>query len=211
MSELLIGTEESSRAAHRSRPVVTEKDPGESRQREPGTLVYWLLLVTSLLVIALAAYQYAQQRGAMSEAQANLDECEQVVEEIARLQKRPRLATSNLGSSQDTSQRIAAAIEAAGIPSKSLQSMSPSPEARLGVSDYRERTTRLDFRGVALAKLHAFESQLRKGSGLTVSELTISVPNRADLREVGGASKELEFWNAQLTLTELIYSPTSPR
>ncbi|MEM8734782.1 MAG: hypothetical protein AAGG44_11195 [Planctomycetota bacterium] len=179
--------------------------------REAGSWIYWVLVAASFIVLGSALFQYQERRRTLSEAQANLAECKKVVREIAQLKTRPRLAASNLGSSQDTSQRIASAMEAAGIRSNSLQSMSPSPVARIGLSDYRERITRLEFRGVMLSKLVAFEGQLKDGSGLTVSEFAIYAPNRAELQKLDLASKGSEFWNARLTLTELIYSPTSPQ
>lgn len=74
---------------------------------------------------------------------------------------------------------------------------------RLGNTDYKQRQTQVRIDGIELGRLSGFQSALNEREGLYLRDLILT-PG-----EGTNASIATEVWDARLTLTQLIYSPTS--
>ena len=170
------------------------------------SFLYWILLGTSLLFSVTAIQQYFSTRTQLEDERQNLVECRSIAEQLGTLATRPKLASIESSASDTGATRINAAIRDAGIASTSLRAVSPSPTIRLGATDYQQRETTIDFAKVTLMQIVLFEQSLDAGLGLTLSESTLSVPEDTSL----GSTVE-ELWDARLTLTQIIYSPKSPK
>ena len=100
---------------------------------------------------------------------------------------------------QELAKRIEAASKKAGLPLSQLVRITPSRAARLGDSVYMRKPTRIDLRAVGLPELVVFLHALSSGpNAFIVHSLRLSPPHEAE---------QTELWNAEITLTYLVYSP----
>lgn len=160
----------------------------------------------SVLFLAAALQQYLGSRASLEKEGQSLAECQGIAEQLNQLATRPKLASVDSSANQSGANQINAAIQKAGIDSISLRSVSPSPTVRLGTSDYQQRETTVSFTNVSLTQIVLFEQGLNAGLGITLSDLTLSIPEEAN-----ATAAEAELWDARLTLTQIIYSPKSPK
>jgi hypothetical protein len=121
--------------------------------------------------------------------------------EIERLNNAPRIASLEMESPDEISQRITSALKRLKSSATSLQSVDPQPPRRIAKSEYQIRATEVELGQVKLSDLARFITALTKdGQGLEVRDIVLS--------ETRTASKTSETWTARLTLTQVIYSPT---
>jgi len=169
-------------------------------------LLYSTLTALSLIVLLWAASSLIAASHALQSSRSEIEECRNIADDIRRLRSQPRIASQQIESPQRMLQRISASIGVASIPPQALLSVSPTEPIRIGSTHYRQRATQLILDGVTLRMLAEFSSSLEKGgNGLYLRDLILT---RSDSDGVN-ASKDEETWDARLTLTQLIYSPTS--
>jgi hypothetical protein len=154
----------------------------------------------------MAFQQYFISRNALEEERRSLSECRTIAQQLKQLATRPRLASVESATSESGAKQINVAIANAGIASTSVRSVSPSPAMRLGGSDYQQRETTVNLANVSLMQIVVFEQGLNAGLGVTLSKLALSIPENAS-----SVSTQTELWDASLTLTQIIYSPKSPK
>ncbi|MEM7475740.1 MAG: hypothetical protein AAF483_12175 [Planctomycetota bacterium] len=173
---------------------------------EQFTNRWWLsaaLLLTSLVVFLWCLSEYRAARRNLSVAAENLEECQDLGAKIAAWNTRPLVASLDATSSQELTQQITACVRQANIPARALKSISPMDSVRLGNTDYKQRQTQVRIDGIELGRLSGFQSALNEREGLYLRDLILT-PG-----EGTNASIATEVWDARLTLTQLIYSPTS--
>ncbi len=160
----------------------------------------WTSVAALLLTVAVAwsvAVMF-EHRGAASRSEEDLAACRRLVGEIQSLRSGPTVAWAKDVGVQELGQRIQQASTAAGLDPASLQSVSPQPARRVGDSPYLDKPTALSFRGVALPSLVTMLVSLTRESALSVRDLRL----RAPAGDEAGA-----LWDAEVTLTYLLYSP----
>ncbi len=176
----------------------------QPRQRE-----VWLIggmALASLALAIVAAGELLSANRQFESTAADLQNCERMVGEMQTLKNRPRIASLDIESPQQTIDRVLAAQQLSTIATDSLVSVSPTAPMRLGNTDYQQRLTELVFSSVPLDKLASFTRAIDENEdGLLVSQLTLTPTPNASIN----ASNPAETWGARLTLTQLIYSPTS--
>ncbi len=170
------------------------------------SLLFAGLLAVSAIVLLTTANEWLKVNREFVSASQDLGQCQQLVREIAGLRHRPRVASLESESPQQTIGRVIEAQGQCQIAPQSLVAVSPTAPTRLGNTEYQVRTTELVLQQVALDQLHRFASALgRNDDGQVVRELSLTPePARNAI-----ASNGLELWNTRLILTQLIYSPTS--
>jgi hypothetical protein len=142
----------------------------------------------------------AKQRDmALSEAE-NLGECRTVARQIESLRTRPTVASAEDMEIQELGQRIENAFRQTGMSADSLEGVFPQSARRVGDTPYLRKPTALVLRGVNLGQFAGFLYHLSDGSGLTVRDLRLRTPH--------GSNRD-ELWDAEATLTYLIYSPAA--
>lgn len=163
-----------------------------------------LLLV--VLLSALLVFTTAWSYGRLSDSRANaaiaaqeLSECRALAEGIKQLSHKPTLAAENEIATGQLAQRIESAARSASLPVESIIRLSPEPARRVGRSPYEEKPTRLHLRSVQLSQLLPFMHALTDTQGgLRIKTIRLSAPRE---------DAATELWNADLTLTYLIYAP----
>jgi hypothetical protein len=164
------------------------------------------LLLLSMIMLSLGVNHWRAAQRAFGSAVEDLELCQRLTQDIVALRDRPRVASLEIESPQQTIDRISAAQSLSQISSDSLVSVAPALPTRFGNTAYQTRNTELTLQHITMAQLHQFASAMHDNNqGLVVGEMNIT-PDPAGRMD---ASNTMEWWNARLVLTQLIYSPTS--
>lgn len=164
-----------------------------------------VMLVGVMLAMLTVATAWSVQvmladRAAANGAAADLAECRQLATSIEALRHKPRIAAAEDIGAVMLGQRITTASQQAQLPQQALDGIFPQSARRMGNSPYAQKPTTLVLRDVTLAQLVKFLYHLTEGeSGLTVRDLRLRAPRG----ETAGA----EQWDAEATITCLIYQP----
>ncbi|MFK8115060.1 MAG: hypothetical protein AB8B91_22860 [Rubripirellula sp.] len=179
-----------------------------------------LRLLIGLMIGMLAVYaafsvmaaRDAQQR--LSRAWDNLRETDVKLKEIEQLKNVPRVASLNLESPGDIAKRIDSALKAAGLGPELLNQNPDAPQP-IQKTDYQLRSTTIDLAACTMPQIVKFCDALHDvETGSVVRDIILTAPpvvesgrqNASTRAKRGGQEK----WEAQLTLTQMIFSPKSP-
>jgi hypothetical protein len=169
---------------------------------EKRQMVLMGLMLAMLAVAAVWAVDaMASSRRAAEADAADLAVCRDLAAELAALRKQPAVASSEAIDVQQLGDRIQAASQQAGLASQ-LEGVFPQSPRRMGDSPYVQKPTSLSLRGVTLGQLATFVFQLTSDGALNVRDLR--------LRSRTGDPDD-SLWDAEATLTYLIYQPTTSR
>jgi hypothetical protein len=165
-----------------------------------------ILVGVMLVLLAAAAAWNASwmlaQRDAAQHASDDLAACRELTATILSQRDKPAVAAAEAMGVQELGKRIEAAFGMAQIASSSLGGVDPQTAHRVGDSPYLRKPTSLSLRGVSPRQVATFLFCLTDESGLSVRDLRLSTPHGGG---AGGA------WDAEATLTYLIYSPAKTR
>ena len=140
----------------------------------------------------------------LAEARADLGEVQQMLADIERLKYAPKVAALQLESPAEITNRIALALRAAGLSKSNLLKEEPLDPQRIQRTDFDLRTTTIDLTPTTLPKIIKFCDALRdEETGTIVRDITLTEPQSG---ENGGNQ---ENWEAELVLTQMIFSPKS--
>lgn len=161
-----------------------------------------LAAVLTVALIGMAGWSFGQLRSGRAAAETaarSLSDCEAIASQIRSLTERPAAAAAAELQVSLLTKGIERAAQSARLSPQSLVRISPQPLRRLADTAYQEKPTQLELRGLSLQQLMAFIHILSTdGSGLRVSALRVAAPR---------GQEESELWDAQATLTYLVYAP----
>ncbi len=167
-----------------------------------------VLIAVALFVLGVYAIFSVLEAGSaqsrLSAARSDLAEMARMLGEIERLKQAPKVAALQLESPAEITNRIAAAREAAGMPQSSLLKEEPLDPQRIQRTDFELRSTAIDLAPATLPQILRFCDGLRdEETGSVVRDITLSIP------QSGASGGGQERWETRLTLTQMIFSPTS--
>lgn len=170
----------------------------------------WLILI-AMAILGLYAFLSFRSAGSaakrLAEAQNDLNETTIKLGDVRRLRTAPKVAALQLEAPSEITNRISAAREAAGIPQSSLLSQQPQEPQRVGRSDFEQRSTTIKLSSLSMQQILAFCDALRdEQTGTIVRDLTLASPQSRQAAQFAGGS---ESWEAEMTLTQMIFSPKS--
>lgn len=184
-------------------PRMSSQDSGK-----PDAARDWFVsiafLLTSFLVMSWSVGELRSANRSLTDSSASLRACRKLGFEISQLTSQPRMASFDVESPQQMIQHVTDSISRAEIPRSALVSVLPSEALRIGSSDYQQRQTQLQLRGVSLPLLAEFYNALEIENGLYLRDIILTEGTDNSI-----ASNGSEIWDARLILTQLIYSPTS--
>lgn len=157
------------------------------------------------MLAATAAWNISwmfSQRDGTQQASDDLAACKELTAAILSQRDKPAVASAEAMGVQELGKRIEAASGRAQVPASSLEGVVPQTAHRVGDSPYLRKATSLSLRGVSPRQVATFLYCLTDESGLSVRDLRLSTPHGGG---AGGA------WDAEATLTYLIYSPAKTR
>lgn len=167
-----------------------------------------LLVAIAIGVLGLySVFEIADSRSAarrLSLARADLDEVKVKLAEIDRLKTAPRVAALSIESPAEITNRISAARQKAGLPQSSLIREQPQAPQRIGRTDFELRLTTIQLAPSTLPQILAFCESLRdQQTGSLVRDLRITPSQN------GAGPAGQETWEAEMILTQMIFSPKS--
>lgn len=173
-------------------------------QRSTIGFVVTLTLLGALAIAAHVARLGAQRRERSQ--REDLDDCRSMASQIERLRTGRQRALLKTKPSDELNRKIADWASRVGIPADRLIRIEPQQPSRIGDTPYLQQVTELEIMQTELPKLiELAQASQRDEEGLKVSSMRLSLP-RLESDKDGP-----EQWNIELTLTYLIYSPTSNR
>jgi hypothetical protein len=167
-----------------------------------------LITMSSLIVLLIAALVWSYGRlsdahGLAQRSAEDLARCAQFTKKIQQLQAKPAVARDVELQTGEFASRLETAARGAGITLDQIVRVSPEAARRVTEGPYKEKPTRLEIRSVSLQQLVALLHPLSTGErAQNVRSIRLSQPHEADRPNV---------WNAEITLSYLIYSPTRDR
>ncbi len=161
-----------------------------------------IAVMLAMLVIAAAwnVLWMLDQRETALGAARDLADCKVLAGEIRALRDAPAVAAAEAMGVQELGRRIEAASRQVGLGKDALEGVLPQAPRRLGNTPYVQKPTVLAIRGVTLRQAALFLHHLTAESGLSVRDLRLRIPHGDVPRDV---------WDAEATLTYLMYVPTA--
>ena len=163
-----------------------------------------ILIGTMLVMLAIAAAWNVNwmmdQRDQARHAARQLAACRALAQQIDALRDQPAVASSEAIGVQELGQRLADAARKANLGDRRPRSVRPQSARRVGDSPYLRKPTDLALRGLSLQQTAAFLHHLTAASKLTVQDLRLRTPH---------GNINADTWNAEATLTYLVYEPAS--
>lgn len=163
-----------------------------------------LIFLATLTIGAGWSYLWmSADREAAESSRDNLQACLQLTTQIKKLREKPLWAGSSTRSAGELARILETSAKKANIPAGSIVQIDPQPARRLGKTAYKEQPTHIELQDIALKQLVFLLLELTdEESGAELAELRLSAP-----RDEPSSSEKQELWNAEVTLTHLIFSP----
>lgn len=171
-----------------------------SRQR------FWIAAALVMLALyALLSVQDARSASSrLQQARGDLKEIEEKLVQIQQLKAAPRVAALDLESPDEIVNRVATALQSARLPQSALVDQVSTKPQRIQRSDFKLRSITIKLQPASLLQIIRFCDALRdEETGTVVRDLTLTEPKNSL------ASGREEKWEAELILTQTIFSPTS--
>ncbi|NQU23851.1 MAG: hypothetical protein HQ567_21425 [Candidatus Nealsonbacteria bacterium] len=167
-----------------------------------------LFVVMFVGLTALAVWSYFRLVSGHRVAQVaaeNLDRCRRLADQIDGLCETPMQAWLESQAPQEKlTLHVQQAAQTAQIDESSLIRIDPQPGHRVGETDYLSEPTLLQMRSVSLRQLVGFLKEVTAGqAALQVESICLSAPRSV------ASSEKAETWTAEVTLTQLVFSPKS--
>lgn len=162
----------------------------------------WLLsaaaALATLVLCLLQNREISADRAAHASALERVQQMAQDGRRISLLGQAPRRASDRERPNDELLSQVQEAMNRVRMRPDQWERSQPSPPRRLGNSPYRQVVTLLSLRRVSLQQVGALcHSLISEDPSLNVSQLRLSAAPR----------QQSSSWNAELTLTYLIYSP----
>jgi len=169
--------------------------------RQPILVGVMLVMLTAIAAWSLST-MFASRSDAMTTAQS-VSQTKLLAEQIVALRTEDNDAQSQGEASQQDQalrQRIQLAAGRAGLAADGpwLESVDPRAPSRVGDTPYQRLPTEVRLRGVPMRQLVTLLFHLTDKSNLEVHELRLTPAD---------AASDQNIWDADATLTHLIYSP----
>lgn len=185
-------------------------DPVRRRRWAAG----FLAVLAAYAAVGVFDVRSASRR--LEQARADLDETREKLAEIREASARPKVASLQAEQPAEITNRIDHARRSAGLPESAMIRVLPGSPQRIGRSDFELRATEIELASATLPKLVRFiEALSDEETGSKVRDVRIGLPESMRRRTGNGtpdrqkAQGEVERWKTEMTLTQMIFSPTS--
>ena len=164
-----------------------------------------IFLMTALAITAVYLCGESQSaRWAADEALRQSNESGEYARKIIELREKPELITAEFRSSLQIAQFIKAAMTIAEIPDEQLIRIEPRGTQRISKTPYLAQPFHLELQKVTMPQLVRFLHHLSVHDQLETSDLRLHVSRETF---VGRGEEGSELWNAELVLTNVLFSP----
>lgn len=172
-------------------------DKTKAKHRSPLAVAVCCLMLLSLWAW-LEARTLASSRDSYVALVGQVEQMQADMIALRALRTAPRRATERERPNHELLAEVRQAMDKADMAPERWVGSDPSQPVRIPKSPYKKLRTRLTFENVTLQELVAVAFHLVEADpALTVSSIRITAP----------PTKTATNWNAELTLSYLIYSP----
>lgn len=164
------------------------------------------VMLAGFVALSIWSYlQLKQNRGASAAAAASLQECRELAGQIHDLRAQPLRAGLWAHSRTELAERIEESANNAQVPFAHVMRIDPLGARRIDNTAYLQQATSVQLESITLKQLVTLVSSLTESDGgLQVPAIRLLVSKNAPRASTGA-----EIWDAEVTLTYLIFSPTS--
>lgn len=181
----------------------TKADPSEKLSTNHLRTLLVLLMFCACVTLIWTSSQFYKKHKMASAAKAETQQCLLIVDKIIQARTKPSFAVVDPQSTAKITEQIEFSLKESGIPVGNLIRVDPRPPKRIGKSCYKKQYTHLELHNATLPSLVRFLHILSDTDlKLNISELKLRTPRRDDK-----TINEKEFWQTELVLTQLIFSP----
>ena len=161
-----------------------------------------LFLFAGLSILAFWLYgELGRAHHGALEAASNARICQEFSSRIIELKKKPELIADKMSTTAQIAQSVEMAMQEAAITGDKLVRIEPRSAIRFEKTPFLLQPSHLEMRELSMEQLIRFLHVLSTRSRLEATDLRLHAP-RTVASETG-----LELWNAELVLTNTIYSP----
>lgn len=148
------------------------------------------IALTVLGIYALLSVSHAPSaQDRLDQVRRDFAEINEKMSQIRQLQSAPRVAALGLETPDEIVNRVAAALQSAGLPPSALSDQTSSQPVRVQRSDFKLRSITIKLKPATLLSIFKFCESLRdEETGTTVRDLTLSEPR--DGTAVNGAGRD---------------------
>ena len=161
-----------------------------------------LCLTLTILLMATVAWTYDHYRtntAAAENAARDLHACRRLSSSIENLRRLPQSAASQENLAAEVTGLVEQAAKTAGTPANCLARIAPDQPRRLGDTVFKEKPTHVLLKQVTLEQfLRLLESVQAANRGLGIRSVSLRAPQPEDIGP---------YWNAEFTVSLLIYDP----
>lgn len=162
-----------------------------------------LLMFCACVILIWTSSQFYKKHKMANTANAEVHQCRLLVDKIVQARTKPSFAVADPQSTAKITEQIEFSLKESGIPVGNLIRVDPRPAKRIGKSCYKKQYTHLELHNATLPSLVKFLHMLCDNDlKLNISELKLRTPRHDDT-----AANKNEFWQTELVLTQLIFSP----
>lgn len=170
----------------------------------------WLLIslhCVLLAVMVIAALRMNEAKASLADSQINLRAGEQLALEIKQLRGLKSIADEETDISSLSNIRIMEIVRQLGMNESQVRTLKRLVPAPIDGTDYQHQDVSIRLNGVTLEQVFQFLLQVEQGpSSAKATSLRLDMA-----RSSGRETQSDERWNAQLTLTQLLYLARSAR
>lgn len=166
-----------------------------------------LLLAILAVAVVVSATRLMSKTQALRDASENLESCRKLASEISKARQTPSRAVAKASSSMEITKQIEEAARGMNLPATTIVVIEPQAPRRIADSPYKLRVIQVDLKPLLLPEVIALLHHiLQRDPTLVVSSLRLSSPARSN----DTTANAIEQWAPEITLTNLIYDPTTP-
>jgi hypothetical protein len=159
------------------------------------------LLVANLMI----GFSLVEARSSALDAQANLESCQVLADEIVLLRDRETVASDSNVSAEILNAAILELISKAGIPEQQIAEINRVPSVPIAETEYVREDVAISLSGVTIRDAVEFMLLMSESDLGAVPTGLRLVPSRANSRDSEGT----ERWDVELMLTHLVFAATS--
>ncbi len=173
----------------------------------------WLLAGEALLLaaIVLSFLHLSEAKAAFRDSSHNQQLCQQLASEIESLRNMASVADEGEADSTIDGSRIIQLAQDCGITESQVTSIQQPVPIQIDGTDYQRKDISPSLRGVTIKQVIKLALEVEKLGGsakVTSIQFNSNSQSRRN-RKTTSDAKSVERWNADLTLTQLIYAARS--
>lgn len=170
-----------------------------------SALVIATLFAVLIVTVVVSATRLMSKSQALRDAAENLETCQTLAADIAKARQAPSRAVAKASSSMEITKQIEEAARSMNLPATTIVVIEPQAPRRIPESPYKLRVIQVDLKPLLLPEVIALLHHiLQSDPTLVVSSLRLSSSARTN------DTAAVEAWTPEVTLTNLIYDPTTP-